>query len=274
MSATSGNIAGFLIQPLSLSSTSGGTAVLLSSQAYTSDIESVTPGLTVSGSTTGVYRKTEYYDGAIFNSGLEGGGGPQNFRINFFEALTTNFATTSSITLQAGIDFILRAGVNNSAGRIYIRSGLTGYTTDTLLGVGTTAQPSTKLIKTDIEQIPEQDIIDLFDNINIVKYKNQFTNQKTYSLIIEDELENQNELFASLIKREEGIYRFEKEEDIPDFLKQYIGTETLEFKNNAYYFNPLTYDTFGLWNLTVQAIKINQKKIKDLEERLSLLENK
>jgi hypothetical protein len=87
-------------------------------------------------------------------------------------------------------------------------------------------------------------------------------------------LENQNELFASLIKREEGIYRFEKEEDIPDFLKQYIGTETLEFKNNAYYFNPLTYDTFGLWNLTVQAIKINQKKIKDLEERLSLLENK
>jgi hypothetical protein len=164
--------------------------------------------------------------------------------------------------------------VNNSAGRIYIRSGLTGYTTDTLLGVGTTAQPSTKLIKTDIEQIPEQDIIDLFDKINIVKYKNHFTNQKTYSLIIEDELENQNELFASLIKREEGIYRFEKEEDIPDFLKQYIGTETLEFKNNAYYFNPLTYDTFGLWNLTVQAIKINQKKIKDLEERLSLLENK
>lgn len=267
---------GFTLTNDNLFASGGNFSVSLSSifdQSAPGSEDWITPGLTVTGTFLGGdYSKTQYFQGGIFNTNISNN--TKNLLINGFQALTNNFATTSSITLQAGIDFILRAGVNNSAGRIYIRSGLTGYTTDTLLGVGTTAQPSTKLIKTDIEQIPEEDIIDLFDKINIVKYKNQFTNQKTYSLIIEDELENQNELFASLIKREEGIYRFEKEEDIPDFLKQYIGTETLEFKNNAYYFNPLTYDTFGLWNLTVQAIKINQKKIKDLEERLSLLENK
>jgi hypothetical protein len=157
-------------------------------------------------------------------------------------------STGGQIVLQSAFNnnLLLRSGTGT--GRIYIRSGLTGYTSDQLLRVSTSggALPSTRIIKKDIKEIPNEQIIEIFDKINILEYKDKFTNEKKYSLIIEDELEKQNDLFKSIIKREEKSFRFEKEEDIPDFLKEYIGTEHITKEEDAYYFNPLVYDATSL----------------------------
>jgi hypothetical protein len=157
-------------------------------------------------------------------------------------------STGGQILLQSAFNnnLLLRSGTGT--GRIFIRSGLSGFTTDQLLRVPSSFGdlPSTQLIKENIKQLNEKEIIDIFDKINIVEYTDKFTNQIKYSLIIEDELEKQNDLFKSIIKREERSFRFEKEEDIPDFLKEYIGTEHITKEEDAYYFNPLVYDATSL----------------------------
>jgi hypothetical protein len=179
------------------------------------------------------------------------------------------------IRLESRQHIYLRAARGLIAGRIYIRSGLTGYTADTLLRVpGTGDQPSTKILKTDFESINDDSVLNIFETINIVKYKEQMTGDSRYSFLIEDELDKQNDLFKSIIKREEGTYRFAGESDIPQFLQQYIGTEALVYneEDEAYYFNPLVYDSVSLLNLAIQNLKINQKRINNLEERLQALE--
>jgi hypothetical protein len=125
--------------------------------------------------------------------------------VTFYNPATINSGPGLSFAINAQNDLFLRAGRatpgQTSTRRIYIQSGLVNYTSDVVLRVPTLggALPSTQIIKDNIESLNENEIIEIFDKIDIIKYTDLMSNETHYSLIIENELEKQNNLFKSLI---------------------------------------------------------------------------
>ena len=209
---------------------------------------------------------------------------PNEFNFTFYERdwlYQDSVTNTRDFRVSATRHLYLESGLQNSNGRIYIKSGLTGYTADTLLRVPTTggALPSTKIIKDNIEDLNTVDIKNLLDNTRIIKYRNKLTNEESYSIIIEDEIEKNNVLIKDLVKRENSLYIFHSYDDIPDFLKPYVNTENFtietyheqEKKVVKYYFNPLVFDNVSLGNISISAIQYNHNRIKKLEQEVEEL---
>jgi hypothetical protein len=244
ITATSGTIGGWTI---------GQNALTSGTQPNRLDIDPLF-GLTYFTGTGANDRTILRREGLFFGTGDVSSNAGTRYRSEGFRSFLFSpslfKSTNDNVQIEAGRHIFLRAATGLSTGRIYIKSGLSGYTSDTLLrvpGFGGDL-PSTKILKTDFEDIDDNHILNLFENINIVKYKDKMSGDNKYSFIIENELDNQNHLFASIIKREEGTYRFQSKDDIPEFLKEYIDTEalTINEEDGAYYFNPLVYDSVSL----------------------------
>jgi hypothetical protein len=192
---------------------------------------------------------------------------------------TFDISTTSAnrnLAINSADHLYLRAGTNNTQGRIYIRSGLSGYASDILLRVPSSIgdRPSTKIIKEEITELNTADIEKFLEATRIVKYKNRLNKEYEYSIIIEDEQEKENSLIKDVVKREEGLYVYHSYEEIPDFLKPYVDTENFTVKTffeedieyKDYYFNPLVFDNTSFNNIAVSAIQYNYNRIKQLEK--------
>jgi hypothetical protein len=64
-----------------------------------------------------------------------------------------------------------------------------------------------------------------------------------------------------------GTVLYDKIEDVPEFLKEYLGTEYLKQREDGKYeYSSLEYRSSALAGITLAATQLNHNRIKELEE--------
>ena len=137
------------------------------------------------------------------------------------------------------------------------------------LGLGTLV--SSKIAKKDIFELNQNDINDFIEKVEIKEFSYKKDNKKSISLIIEDEEEKNNPFSEILFTRDNKREKYNKWDDVPEWLKEYKNTPNLTEENGIYYFNPKTYDLSVLSSITLASVKQQNKKIKELENKIEEL---
>jgi hypothetical protein len=199
-----------------------------------------------------------------------------DFNMSNVDPVISSTGGNGNLVISADDHLSLRSSQSGTTGRIYVRSGVnTTYRTSDQLLINPTGGTviSTKAIKTDIENVEDEQVLNFIDKIEIKKYQNLMEEKNAYSIIIEDELEKQEPLLTGLINRQQGTYRFSEYKDIPDFLIPYIDTEYFtQESDGSYFFNSFVYDATSVFSLNVKATKILNNKAKDFELKIKKLE--
>jgi hypothetical protein len=193
------------------------------------------------------------------------------------ENKSTTISGKSHVSLFAG-----DAGTNGyvllsaTGDYVYAQSTLVGGATGAARRVATsngggfnpTYYPSSRIVKDNITSMSEQKVINFFEKVDIKQYNyKDYPNKKAYSLIIEDEVEKNTPFMEDLIVHEDSSVMYESYDSIPEYLKPYIDDSTLFKKiDDRYYYSPKSVNLNSIIFLNSSIAKINQKRIKDLEE--------
>jgi hypothetical protein len=267
MSATSGFIGSLTINPNSLhylnlgivttntGSSQGGIVISDNTNMAQAIIQPIPSSLS-SGQQLALIEK----GGLLFATGGSG-----------FTALTNGFLqrTTGDLNILASTNsIILTAGSSSDTGaRVFAKL----YNTS-IAAVRTTAGDySSKLIKTDINNIEEEDIYNFIETVEVKKYFNNLTNKEEISIIIEDE-QNKNNSFINFISEKDAGIRFDHE--LPNYLKEYENNPDIIHRDQRTKDEEL-YNIYTLeipilklkeyTSATLAATKLNHNRIKQLE---------
>jgi hypothetical protein len=184
-------------------------------------------------------------------------------------------SSTGDVHLRSFRDLYLKAGysINSPASaRIYVSSPNSGSVVlrnPTSLGpfFGAT-EVSSRIVKKNFESISQIDLKNFLDKVEMKKF-NYKQNKYTvgYSFIIEDEINKQTPFISDMVYAMNGTILYEKFEHVPEFLKEYLGTEYLKQREDGKYeYSSLEYSSSALAGITLAATQLNHNRIKELEE--------
>lgn len=129
---------------------------------------------------------------------------------------------------------------------------------------------STKIVKTNIQNIDYNQLDNFLNLIEPKKFTNVMKNKEKVSIIIEDEEDKNIPFKDMLFKREDKLYYFQS---LPEYLIPYENNiEVIEkdYSGNGeiigYYFSPKVIDEQTLNGLVLASVKYNHTRIKQLEE--------
>ena len=190
-----------------------------------------------------------------------------------------NATSSTPEILSNGVSGTGNRGLNITTGTDLSLHSITTYVYASRLARSTAAAAritvgtggvSTKIVKTNIQDINYNQLDNFLNLIQPKKFTNIMKNKEKVSLIIEDE-EDRNIPFKDILfKREDKLYAFQT---LPSYLLPYENdTEVIqkEYSEDGeviiYYFSPKVLDEQTLHGLTLAAAKYNHTRIKDLEE--------
>ncbi len=138
-----------------------------------------------------------------------------------------------------------------------------------------TSGVSTKIVKTNIEDLDYNKVDNFLDLIQPKKFINIMKNKEKISLIIEDEEDRNIPFQEMLFKREDRLYKFEQ---LPEYLLPYENNVEViqkEYNKNGeishYYFSPKVIDEQTMQGIILASLKHHQNKMKLLEEENKIL---
>jgi hypothetical protein len=126
---------------------------------------------------------------------------------------------------------------------------------------------SSKIIKTDIEDITEEEIYNFIEKVEVKKYFNLMNNNQEISIIIEDEENNKNP-FISLISEQNINVSFNN--NLPNYLKSYENDSNIikvvdKGDNKIYNASIKSLKLKEYISATLASTKLNHNRIKELE---------
>lgn len=152
---------------------------------------------------------------------------------------------------------------------VFASSGATPSTANAAKITVGTGGVSTKIVKTNIEDLNYTEVDSFLSLMAPKKFTNMLKNKEKISLIIEDEEDKNLPFKEMLFKREEGLYMFK---ELPPYLLDYIDDEEVIKKEydgygeiSHYYFSPKVIDEQTIQGLMLASIKYNHQRIKQLE---------
>ena len=137
---------------------------------------------------------------------------------------------------------------------------------------GTIENPSSKIIKTNIQDVDFNQINSFLEEVEPKTFYNLLEKKNQLFIVIENEEEHENP-FSDILFELEHAGNF-TEEEIPEYLQQYKNTEILQKEGDSYKWMLKTVNINTLIGIILSSTKYNHNRIKTLEERISLLEKK
>jgi len=229
---------------------------------------------------------------SVYNSSLNGGditqtysefGGGGNIVV-----YGTKLAFNGLFGLTAGsgyepIDLTVSSAKNlrlfaGTGSKIFIKSGsLAEAPLRNPNGLGSldgATEYSTKIIKKDIKPISDADVIKFIETLDIKSFKYKSDNRPGVSLMIEDEISDNIPFKEELFHRMDEALIYEKFEDIPEFLKEYVNTPNFKKEGEKYIFKPMVYNVGHLLSLSLAVNKNLNSRVKQLEADMVAIKTK
>jgi len=175
--------------------------------------------------------------------------------------------------------YLKAGGVGGSSGN-YIYVEANGEALETLYNPNGGAfsqghtEYSTVIVKENILDIDEQKVLDFIDILDIKEFTYKKDASKGISFIIEDEISDDIPFKDALFLRQENSIIYKDYNEIPSYLKEYVGTDNFrkDEETGEYYFSPMVYNLGHMLGMSLAVSKVQNKKIKELEERVTQLE--
>jgi len=168
-----------------------------------------------------------------------------------------NLSSVGNISLHATNSFV------------YASRGATPSTADGAKITVGTGGVSTKIVKTEIQELNYAEVDNFLSVMSPKKFTNMLKNKQKISLIIEDEEEKNLPFKEMLFKREEALYMFK---ELPAYLLDYADDEEVikkEYNESGevshYYFSPKVIDEQTIQGIMLASIKYNHERIKQLQ---------
>lgn len=194
--------------------------------------------------------------------------GPNGIYRGFGGAGTDDFRSDPIILNNLSGDIELRV-----SGDDFIktwRGGEVRYVTTAT--TGSIGNPSSKTIKTNIQDVDFNQINSFLEEVEPKTFYNLLEKKNQLFIVIENEEEHENP-FSDILFELEHAGNF-TEEEIPEYLQQYKNTEILQKEGDSYKWMLKTVNINTLIGIILSSTKYNHNRIKTLEERISLLEKK
>lgn len=197
-------------------------------------------------------------DSLIFEDDSDSG-----LKITTYKQTTLNSETTFRMQADSNLQ------LHSFTSFVYASRGVTPSTADAAKITVGTGGVSTKIVKTNIEDLNYTEVDSFLSLMTPKKFTNMLKNKEKISLIIEDEEDKNLPFKEMLFKREDGLYMFK---ELPPYLLDYVDDEEVIKKEydgygeiSHYYFSPKVIDEQTIQGLMLASIKYNHQRIKQLE---------